>query len=99
MRGRGTLAKCVITGIGEVVTVGISAIAVRQGFCNGIVCIDNPHGRGVGHGRHARFLPLLLVSVDNEQRQQEEHNKQKDHNARDGPDLIGVSRKGGAGPA
>jgi hypothetical protein len=33
MRGCGTLAKCVITGIGKVVAVGISTIAVRQGFC------------------------------------------------------------------
>lgn len=53
MRGCGTLAKCVITGIGKVVAVGISTIAVRQGFCDGIVCIDDPHGGGVGHGRHA----------------------------------------------
>lgn len=39
------------------------------------------------------------MSVDDEQRQQEEHNKNEDHDARDGPDLIGIGRKGGAGPA
>lgn len=99
MRGSCTLAKCVVTGIGEVVAVGISTIAVGQGFCNGIICIDDPHGRGVGHRRHAGFLPLLLVSVDNEQCQQEEHNQDKDDDACDGADLVGISRKGRAGPA
>lgn len=99
MRGRSTLAKRVVAWIGEVVAVGIPTIAVRQSFCNGVIGIDDPHGRGVGHRRHARFLPLLLVSVDDEQRQQEEHNKDKDDNACDGSDLIGVGRKGGAGPA
>lgn len=67
--------------------------------CNGIICIDDPHGRGVGHRRHAGLLPLLLVSVDDEQCQQEEHNEDKDDDARNGADLIGISGQGGAGPA
>lgn len=66
---------------------------------NGIICIDDPHGRGVGHRRHAGLFPLLLLSVDNEQCQQEEHNKDQDDDARDGTDLIGISGKGCAGPA
>lgn len=33
MRGCGTLAECVVAGVGEVVAVGISTIAVGQGFC------------------------------------------------------------------
>lgn len=33
MRGCGTLAECVVAGVGEVVAVGISTVAVRQGFC------------------------------------------------------------------
>lgn len=33
MRGCGTLGKRVITGVGEVMTVGASPIAVGKGFC------------------------------------------------------------------
>lgn len=33
MRGCGTLAECVVAGVGEVVAVGISTVAVGQGFC------------------------------------------------------------------
>lgn len=69
MRGCGTLGECVVTGIGEVMAVSIATIAVRKGFGNGIVCIHDPHCRGVGHCWHARFLSLLLVSINNEQRQ------------------------------
>ena len=44
-----------------------------------------------------RLLSLLLVSINNEQRQQEEDNQDKNDDARNGPDLVGVSRKGRAG--
>lgn len=32
VRGRGTLGKCVVAGVGEVMAISISTIAVRQGF-------------------------------------------------------------------
>lgn len=34
---------------------------------HGIVCIHDPHSRGVGHCGHAWFLSLLLVSINNEE--------------------------------
>lgn len=65
----------------------------------GVVCVRDPQSRGVGHRRHARVLPLLLVSVNDEQRQEEEDHQHEDHDARDGPHLVGVGREGRAGSA
>lgn len=88
-----------VTGIGEVMAVSISTIAVRKGFGNGIVCVHDPHSRGVGNGRHARFLSLLLLSINDEQRQEEENHQDKNDDARNGPDLVGISRESRTGSA
>lgn len=66
---------------------------------NGIVCIHDPQGRGVGNCRHAWFLSLLLLSVNNEQRQEEENNQYKNDDAHDGSDLVGIGRESCTGPA
>lgn len=99
MRGRGALRQRVVAGIGEVVTVPRAARAVGQGFGDGVIRIDDPHGRGVGNGGHARLLPLLLVSVNHEQPQEEEDHEHQDDDARDGSDLVGISRQCGTGSA
>lgn len=98
-RGRGTLRERVVAGVGEVMAVSIPSAAVRKGFGNGVVSVHDPHSGGVGHGWHARLLPLLLVSVDNEQGQEEEDDQDEDDDAGDGPDLVGVSGESRAGSA
>lgn len=66
---------------------------------NGVVGVEDPHGGGVGDSGHARLLPLLLVPVNDEERQEEEDHQHQDDDARDGPDLVGVGGQGRAGSA
>lgn len=66
---------------------------------NGVICIDDPHGRGVGHSGHVCLLPFLLLPVNDEQHQQEKHNQDKNDDASYGSYLVGVSREGSAGTA
>lgn len=66
---------------------------------NGVICIDDPHSRGVGHGGHVCLLPFLLLPVNDEQHQQEEHHQDKNDDASYGSYLVGVSREGSAGTA
>lgn len=89
------LGQRVVAGVGEV-AAGMSLTCGRVSFCDGVVGGD-PHGGGVGDGRHGGLFAFLLLPVDDEEEEEEENQQHQHDDPGDGADLIRVHLHGCAG--